>query len=207
MRDILSVLCFVLALVVIGCLDRYTRGSRLFDHVSWCMTKSNDSWEVILEGLTTSGDPFYEIIPDKYRIQSRNGDDLDYKRIIGAAYKRDLADLYFNKRLRADRNVLSLSDEQFFMFTLYGFLIEHCGDRELAGKEMFHCDRWETRGSEANGYSVRVCSLTDFAVLYYKMLYATNVFCRHSKGKAFSSVISRKDMIAKCLDTRRAEFY
>lgn len=208
MNVVLSSLCVGLSLLIIVCLERYAKGSRLFDRVSWCMSISADRWWDILDcPWSKEEQSFLDMIPVKYRINYANEDEIRDMKTIVDAYKRDLSSMYFHKRLRNDWKVVSLSNEQYFMFTIYGFLIENWDNREFEGQEMLHLESWETRGSEENSNSVRVYSLTDLAVVLNKMLYAANVFCRNSKGKALSNIISRTDAIADHLDTRRIEFF
>lgn len=204
MSDILSPLCFILALIVIGCLERYIVGSRLFDRVSWCMSVSYNGWWKILNDLWSNEEQsqsFLDMIPDKYRINFANKDEINAMKTIALAYERNLSSLYFHKHLEDNWKRLRLTKEQFFVLTFHEFLEKNYDKDDLDGHELLSY-QYEKSSSSAGVYS-----LTGLAVVLYKMLYATNIYRSNSKIDAINCTDSLSETIAKGLDTRQVKFY
>jgi hypothetical protein len=207
MRDIVEPILFVLLLIVVGTLVRHTEDRCLFRLVSWCMSASNDNWQVILQNhALQDGQCLLDALPNKYSIRYGNSEDLEFRRIILDAFKRDLASTYFHERLNKRWKILRLSNEQYFMLTLHSFLAANYDKCDFLGHEMFRYEETVIRGQEEDGCLVHVYSLTDFATVLFKMLYATNAYCKRSRSDVLNGVLSLSEVLAEHLDSRQIEF-
>lgn len=131
-------------------------------------------------------------IPAEYSILAEERVSAD---IILKEYKKELMRKCGQKSLY---NQGKLSEEEYFMQTLWEFLHEYGNQSSFMGYDM-HAGVGEM---DANGLTTYV--LTDFAIIYFKMMYTAYCACQASRNIDPAGYYFRySDWIKEILDTRQ----
>lgn len=128
-----------------------------------------------------------------------------YMREIIEEFQKETARSYFKGELRAIKSKYVIYGQDYFMILLHSFLDKHQCDDKFLGYEMHE----ETVYHKSyNGGYESTYTLTDFAVVYHKMLYISHVFCRNYKPIIESNIALPCDNtknIEKILNTKQIE--
>lgn len=161
---------------------------QLFAHVAWCLVERDDGEGILgsrysslqehLQNLQVYSEikknsiyfPRANImftIDRKYWI--KNNSDWNNTEIIFNEYKKYLIDRYFTGCLYANKWISRLSDGEYFIFTLHNFLMKNRNEHHLCGHDI--------RTYKRSDDNYRYYELTDFGVVYYKLLVITDAYC------------------------------
>lgn len=123
-------------------------------------------------------------IPQEYRINEKA--DFDSCRAIIKEYQIDISRKYFGGDLTLIKSRCAVSKEDYFMAAFYEFLSKRQCYNEVVGHAMHkerldykHYGQWEGELYDATYY------LSDFGLMYHKLLYIT--FCYQKNSKIFNS--------------------
>lgn len=161
---------FVLAVGILSymCYDRYKRND-IFKKVKWCI--SYDSFN------KTEADRKMHIhilrlqhqlsIGERYRITD---DESDIVIEILHSFQQDLIQKYFNDSLASCKYI----EKIFFTISLMEFLEKHQCKETFNGNKMHTTKNYKSYGDVS--FSATLV-LTDYAIIYYKLLYITQLYC------------------------------
>jgi hypothetical protein len=151
------------------------RKNELFKHVSWIASnkKRNMSLWVYVHNAQ-----IHCKIHEQYRISTE--EEWEFVREILKEFKNDLSRNYFDGVLKIIRSKYVITEEQYFMFTLCSFLKEHQCDREFIGYDM-RIDTLDHK-SYGNGCYSATYIISDFSIVFHKLLYIAYLECKNSKG-------------------------
>jgi hypothetical protein len=160
---------------------------RLFEHIAWCLVKRNDN-KGILGDRTLSLQEYLqelqmhsEIKENTYTFPRANimptierkywivKNDLVNIETILDEYKKDLTAKYFTECLTPTRWIGRLHSGEYFILTLFNFLEKSKNERLFCGNEI----RTYKRSDDNYNYY----ELTDFGIVYYKLLTITVAYC------------------------------
>lgn len=116
--------------------------------------------------------------------------------------------LYLRGELKIIKSKYEIWGEHYFMFLLQSYLMKHQCDDKFFGYDM-HKERisYKEYGRWGGALFDATYALTDFAVVYHKMYYITNIYCKNCKSIIESNMalfIDEKNT-EKILDTRQIE--
>lgn len=173
----------VLSLIfLIEKLYKFSLEKALHNHICWCVSDDSKVHRCSLSLLdyviiaqdyeSKSHKPTYDIspIPEEYWVSRKDECVKDILRL----YQSELSQQYFNGTLLSTSSVAKLSNEEYFMLTLYIFLIKHEDDGELCGKEM---RTFKLKFDYGDGGYKKTYSLTDFGTAFFKLLYISTSVC------------------------------
>lgn len=148
---------------------------------------------------------YFEIIQKKLNLSDvyslNNGDKEQVIKII-EAFKKNLSEKYFSDRLVLPKPKYRISDNEFLMLSLYLFLDENTSSTYFC-KEPMHKNTVAYKSYGFNEYDATY-SVTEFAIIVYKLLYIAYVYCQNSealnpKGNIFNN--ANKEYIEKLINT------
>lgn len=145
-------------------------------------------------------------IDKKYWICEDN--ERDIARKILKVYQKELSQKYFSNQLTNVRYLRNLTDEEYFLVTLAGFLRKYECEKTFNGEEMYSTKSYDGYGSWGTPLFDAVYELTDFAVVYHKMYYIAQSYCWVLDGKPISQTgiaYHELEHMKKVLDTREIE--
>jgi hypothetical protein len=101
---------------------------------------------------------------------------------ILAEFKKDLSEKFFSARVALPKTkYYAINYYDFWMFSLYIFLDENTGGSLFCDEMMYK----ETITYKSYGYDSReydaTYSITDFAIIAFKLLYLSYMYCKNSK--------------------------
>ena len=190
--SVIPALLFILFIALYK-LHEYSRERTLYRSVAWCMDTDN----LITYVLSAQKDQDYRI----------NDTDWDYLRTILAEYQKDLATAFLKGRLNPIRCKYVMEGENYFMLTLSIFLRKHENTHEFFGHRM----HGEKSPSTPGTYSI-----SDFSLVYHKLCYISNNFCKNSKAilsckndgiiQLLSHSTSYAAYLSKILETKQIKY-
>lgn len=145
-------------------------------------------------------------IDKKYWICEDNERDIAQK--ILQAYQKELSQKYFSNQLTDARYLRNLTDEEYFLVTLAGFLRKYECEKTFNGVEMYSTKSYNGYESWGAPLFDAVYELTDFAVVYHKMYYIAQSYCLVLNGepvRQHSVAYHEIEHMKKVLDTREIE--
>lgn len=201
-------LLILFILYIVASIDKLFRQKKLFYRVSWCVATANQIGKETLfsdEIYSDLYNPFlFDLIPENYRIDFHNEEERNFVSIIAAAYRLHLSQTYFRKKLCLNLDLLRLTEHQYFMASLHSFLVERMYFHKFEGMQMLQHINTEYHGNYPASWCVDTYALTDFAITYYKLLYATEVFIENTdhKVKAFRGSLKTAQRTKNYLDAK-----
>lgn len=109
-------------------------------------------------------------IEEKYWL---NKEDVEFVNVILAGYQSNLTELYFTDHLVSDRFFRKMSALEYFLYSLKEYLEQRDGDVTFGTYEMYTIKK-QTRDK---GWEFRTYELSDFAVVFHKMLLIAQTYC------------------------------
>lgn len=140
----------------------------------------------------------------EYRISG--DDEWQFVKEILDEYKQDLMKSYFEERLCTLKSKYVIQGEAYFMLTLYTFLLKHQCDYKFLNHDM-HKERvaYKSYGSTISSGFDATYSLTEFALVFHKMLYITYGYCiGNNIAREFVPEWQEKNL-KEILDTKKIE--
>ena len=117
-------------------------------------------------------------IEEQYRIST--DEEWRFVKEILEEFKKDLSNNYFNGVLRNIKSKYVITEEQYFMLALCAFLREHQCDYDFIGYGMR--DKTLEHKSYGNLSYSAIYIVSDFAIVFNKLLYVSYISCKNSKG-------------------------
>lgn len=118
-------------------------------------------------------------LAEQYRIST--DEEWQYVREILEEFKKDLSSNYFDGALRAViKSKYVITEELYFMFALCDFLTRHQCDYDFIGHNMH--DKILDHKSYGNLTFSATYLVSDFAMVFNKLLYVAYVSCKNHKG-------------------------
>ena len=142
-------------------LHEHSRERTLYRSVSWCMETDN----LITYVLSAQND-----LSKDYHI---NDTDMDHLRVILAEYQKDLATAFLKGSLTPIRCRYVMEGENYYLLTLNIFLRKHKDTHEFSGHRMH---------GKMSPTAPGTYFISDFALVYHKLCYISNNFCKNSKA-------------------------
>jgi hypothetical protein len=139
-------------------------------------------------------------IPKEYWV----GRNDEYINEIICLYQKELSQQYFNGILLPNSLISKLTNEEYFMLTLYYFLSKHENDRELCGKEM---RVFKSRIDSKYGGYTDTYSLTDFGVAFFKLLYISTAVCVEKEQIIKINPYFNLEGTKNILDTKELKYF
>lgn len=153
------------------CYDRYKRND-IFKKVKWCISyDSFNNTEADRKMYTHILRLQHQLsIGERYRITN---DESDIIIEILHSFQQDLIQRYFNDSLTSCKYI----EEVFFTISLMEFLEKHQCKQTFNGNEMHTPKNYQEYGTwGATSFSATYV-LTDYAIIFYKLLYITQLYC------------------------------
>lgn len=153
-------------------LCEYLKVKLLFDHVKESISYSKQNW-------------FFKEIPNWVRSNHlKNASDFESKHLLSEQdketydliigyFKEYMMSQYFGEKLKKNIRFLSISDKEYFILCLIGFLYKYENSFELHGREM----RTYAGDGKLNNIDVEEYSLTDLGTVYRKIMYCAKFYC------------------------------
>lgn len=91
-------------------------------------------------------------------------------------FVKDMNELYFQDNLPLNRKVLRLENEDYFLYRLFIFLDDNFGGFSFNGYSLSYETSCVRPSFESQVFEL-TRSLTDFGIIYAKLLYATYIAC------------------------------
>lgn len=126
-------------------------------------------------------------LADTYKLTK---DDKEQVTKIFAAFKNDLSEKYFSDRIGLPKSKLRINFDTFLMYYLYLFLDKgYCSS--FFCEEPMHKETITHKSYPDDGYDATY-SVTEFAVVVFKLLYISYMYCKNStvlnpNGKIFNN--------------------
>lgn len=126
-------------------------------------------------------------LADKYKLDRS---DKEQVMKIFKEFQNDLSEKYFSNRVGLPKTKYHIDKDTFLMYSLYLFLDErYCST--FFCEEPMHKETITHESSDGGGYSATY-SVTEFAIIVFKLLYISYVYCKNSEplnpeGKFFNN--------------------
>lgn len=176
------------------------RDDNLRRKVNWCVNgrEGDRNWPLLhyinsIETLLTT--PNYQV---------SNEEESTDANILFDEYKQNLQNTFMTKRFSSTYIKLTtkMSDLDFFILTLNSFLHDKFEDIHFKNRLYTEISR-KNYGKWGGQLFDAECELTNFGIVYQKLLYATQSYCEHNavinKDSIYDGSVSYRDSI----DTRR----
>lgn len=179
-NGIIAILVFVMFFTIDKTV-KYYRQKKLFELVSWSVIGDYNPFHgsysyinaLIFQIRKAQQN---DIIDEKYKIVT--DDDFKIVREIVEEYQKNIARLYFCDTLGFPKSKYVISETDYFMAAFRDFLSEHSAKSEFMGHDMYS-ERKDYEIYEGGGYRATY-AMSDFGVLYYKLYYMTQMYCKKS---------------------------
>ena len=141
--------------------------------------------------------PIRDLISDKYKLNASDYNEHAMIDIVAKEYQMYMYQSFFCDQLSINEKVMHLTETQYFILTLHNFLCKQMHYKEFAGVQMMKAVKSEKNEEEY--------TLSDFGVVYYKLLYATKIYIENTekKVKAMAGVFTNSPAVRATLDNRR----
>ena len=193
----------------------------LFNKVAWCVTEDSNMYRCNLRLIDwLRSVPFYSTkkkppdcflpnsdklfpIHEKYFIQG--DEEYNIAKEILKQYQRDLIQKYLSGKLSTDPSIRKLTEAEYFLFTLQEFLEKHECETTFNGNEMYKIKDYKSHGNWGGPLFDATYELTDYAVVYHKIYYITEMYCltlRENSLDTNSLSFIKTEETKKVIDTR-----
>ena len=194
--------CALIGYFVVHKLIELSKEKELKKKVGWIIT--NDSY--------TRQFPLWVYVSDaqirlkmskQYCISS--DDEWQMAKEILNEFKQDMVLKFFKGHLYVPKSKYVITEEKYFMFALCDFLEEHQCDYYFLGHKMHDKTlSYEEYGSWGGTLYDATYAISDFAVVYHKLLYVAYIVCKNSEvlnpqGKYYNA----DNSIKATLDTKQ----
>jgi len=175
MFEIITVLILLLVLCIIKIIS-YDREKILLKNICFCCAKNSDIHRCNLSLFSHIFNIQNDLrkekkIKQKYCITQN---DSKYANEILKKFSDNLLQSYLDKELDVGiKKTVSLSKEEFLMIYLWNF---------LRNNNNFIFEKMYSYGKIPDGERYRELHLTDFSLVYYKLLYITQLYCHSSNN-------------------------
>lgn len=197
-------LCFVIAGFGIPKLKKMLKINKLYEYVGWCLTDDSmgaSSLSKLMQCIEYT--QAKTKTPLKYCILESQ--EKKYAREIFKRFQIEWARSYFNDKLKMVSHKKRLDYGDYFCAALFDFLSEHECDDTFLDHDMYTLVSKQTYGS-AWRYDA-IYELTDFAIVFHKLVLISYAGCIHSESINFDKRYSQKnyEAIKRVLDTNQIE--
>lgn len=134
-------------------------------------------------------------------------EDIETINKILEVYKNNLSHKFHTKKLTLTHKLSMLDDKEYFCLSLYNFLLKN----KLSDHISFSSDKirmyavLEIEYHSQMAYN-RIYQLTDFAIVYYKLLLICNMYClQNNKIKKTGIILNQIKDFKEAIDTRKIE--
>lgn len=175
------------------------REERLRKLVNWCVNGRLGDRECPLIHYINS----VELISDTPKYKVTTDSELKDANTLFDLYKQDLQKTYLSKNFSSTmiKLITKMSELDFFMLTLNSFLHDTFMD--------IHCENTIYREISRKNYGMwggqlfdAECELTDFGIVYQKLLYITHAYCEKSLVLNSNNIFYGADKYKDSIDTR-----
>lgn len=193
-----TVILVLIVLYLWGRVRSHRESELLYKFVAWCVSKDDLVYRCNLSLLHYVHNAQISLkISDSHSI--RGDIERGYAKSILDGFTSYLCESYFCHKINRD-NLRKLGkwekidgyfiEIHFFMFQLYNYLSSHQCDSHFLGQDM-HCKTLSRKdyGMWGGPLYDATYELTDFAVVFHKMLYISYMFCKNSS--IYADVISK----------------
>lgn len=173
------IITIVALLIIVGiCIPKIRdacKTKKIKSYVSWCLSEKNakeyNANSPSLICYILKAQDFLNIRQD-FAIH-RDKDSLFINKIIDE-YKKDLMQSFLNGNLYIPKGYDCITNDEFFIYTLFEFLMKRQYDRKFSGYDMLgnELDRIYFSDGSLN----IIYSLSDFSILYHKVLYIAYLY-------------------------------
>ncbi len=180
------IIFLIIALLIVACIaiprwrDAH-HAKKLKNYVAWCLAENTTGMPSVkapflpLMCYVLNAQRQLNIRPDFKVYEDK--DSLFFYKIIDE-YKRDLQQSYLRDSLTLPKSRSKISNTDFFLYTLCVFLMKHQHDRKFSNFDMLG-NELDRIGFSDGSFNI-IFSLSDFSILYHKILYITYLYCENS---------------------------
>lgn len=147
------------------------------------------------------------LIQEKYNIQGE--EERNIAKEILKEYQKDLVQSYFlGQGCTTDRNLTKITEQEYFLLTLANFLNKHECEKEFNGHQMYITKSYKDRGCWGTFLFNATYELTDYAVVYHKMYYITQIYCltlRKNPLDTSAALFARAEYTKRVIDVREMD--
>lgn len=150
--------------LIILCLYKYYKRSKLFDIIKYCA--GSDPGFLLSRIRSSSNNIEIDCLI--------NSSDISYAEDILSSYQRDISRLYWKDDLTSSFRFITMQDTDYFFFSLFCYLQKHKSDYFIGDNKM-----QTYLSKEDNGICIH--QLTDYGVVFYKIMYISKFYCLNNK--------------------------
>lgn len=207
-----AVYAAIVAVILIRILYKNHVEKTIRKHISWCEVSGFGFEFCCPQSLWLSVNDIQneQNVDEKYLILGDNS--WCIVKDILSFYQKKLADFYFlrfyqtlgkGNSLKSLRNFANLSDMEFFMLSLDIFLEKYQTETVFNGSDMYNLLSRIDYGSWGAQLYDAEYELTDYALVYHKLYYIADLFCRRNDRIKKIGTSHHPEEIAKIIDTNR----
>ncbi len=186
------IIVFILFLIfLLYLLRKHYNNKRLKELSAWILTKNpyNRTYNLSLTGYIMKKFQIELCIPEKYRVTPNEKETAE---LIVSAFREYFSELCLNNSVTSPEAVSKISEEKFFIYHFDCYLEKHSCDHRFIDNEMF-----EKLISQEGTYNLGsfTYSLTDFALVFFKLNYITSTYLNDSKNmKNIADIIDKQQI-------------
>lgn len=174
--------------------------------VSWTLSENDNAFRCNLRIRDYIHNTQIKYVPEK-DLRIKTDEEWEIVKTILESFKRELSEDFFCDSLVLPKSKYAISGESFFHYSLCSFLRNHQCDYNLAGYEM-HDKQLEYKryGSWGGPLFDAKYLLSEFGVVYHKLLYISYKYCKNSKAiNPNGTFYDREESISEIIVSRQID--